>query len=142
MDRNTPPAGWRALNIDGFISLIGPLLRATNPEQPPRYALQTHDGHQNPIGLVHGGVLTSLLDQVIALEAWRAADRRPTVTVQLDTRFLAAAKSGDFLEASAQVKHATRSLMFVDAAITCGNRQIATATSIMKISPPQGQTHD
>ncbi len=136
------PANWRELKIDGFMTLVGPLLRSTNPEGPRLYAPQTGDAHKNLIGLVHGGVLTSLLDQVIAMTAWQAADRRPTVTIQMDTRFLGPARAGDFLMAGARVRQATRSLLFVDAEITCADRLIASATAIMKISKPTGTPND
>lgn len=119
---------------------IGPLLRSTSIEDRNTYGLQTNVGHQNHIGLVHGGVLTSLLDQVIAIVAWNAADRQPTVTVQMDTRFLGAARAGDFLETRAAIRHSTRSLIFVDANITSTNGPVATASAIMKISSQAGQT--
>ncbi|MBL4807505.1 MAG: PaaI family thioesterase [Rhodobacteraceae bacterium] len=83
--------------------------------------------------VIHGGVITSILDQAIALEAWNAADRNPTVTVQMDTRFLKASHAGDFLEVSVKIRHMTRSLIFVDAKMYCGLSQIADASAIMKI---------
>lgn len=118
---------------------IGPLLRSTSVEDKHIYGLQTSDDHQNHIGLIHGGVVTSLLDQVIALVAWNAADRQPIVTLQMDTRFLGSARSGDFLETRATIQHATRSLMFIDAEVSCSNRQVASATAIMKISRQSGK---
>ncbi|KMK68538.1 PaaI family thioesterase [Puniceibacterium sp. IMCC21224] len=136
---DTAPKTWRELKIDGFVALIGPLLRSTRFESDNTYGLQTQDKHKNQIGIVHGGVLSSLLDQVIAITAWNAVDRQPTVTVQMDTRFLGAAMAGDFLEIRATIRHATRSLVFVDADITCGTKMIASATAVMKISKPTGQ---
>lgn len=137
--QDTNQTEWRDLKIDGFVGLIGPLLRSTRPEDKDTYGLQTHDRHKNHVGLVHGGVLTSLLDQVMAITAWKAVDRQPTVTVQMDTRFLGAAKAGDFLTTRALVRHATRSLIFVDADITCGDAVIASACAIMKTSKQIGQ---
>ncbi|SMX44490.1 Thioesterase superfamily protein [Actibacterium lipolyticum] len=116
------------------MALIGPLLRSTKMEERNTYGLQTTEQHKNHIGLVHGGVLTSLMDQVLAIVAWNAADRQPTVTVQMDTRFLGAAKAGDFLEARASIRHATRSLIFIDAAISSVKGPVASASAIMKIS--------
>lgn len=133
-DKDTPPKDWRVLKIDGFMELIGPLLRSTRPDARSTYAFQTLATHKNPIGVIHGGVLTSLLDQVIAITAWKAADRQPTVTVQMDTRFLNAAQVGDFLEIRATIRHTTRSLVFVDADITCGHKIIASGSAVMKIS--------
>jgi len=126
--------GWKPLNIDGFMELLGPLLRSTRPEDKNTYGFQTTDRHKNHIGLVHGGVLMSLLDQVLSIVAWNAADRQPTVTVQMDTKFMGAVRSGDFLEIRASIQHATRSLMFVDAAISSGHAPIASTSTIVKIS--------
>ena len=81
----------------------------------------------------------SLLDQVIALAAWNAAQTQPTVTIQLDTRFMGAARAGDLLEAQATLRHATRPMLFLDGEITSAGRPIATASAIMKISSATGQ---
>ena len=130
---------WREMKIDGFMALIGPLLRAKSAEHKHRYALQTNDSHKNHLGIIHGGVLTSLLDQVIAITAWNAADRQPTVTVQMETRFLGVAHVGDFLTIQPSIRQATRSLVFVDANITCDDRLIASASAVMKISKTSGE---
>ncbi len=126
--------GWQIAKIKGFASLIGPLLRPVERDARSRFGLQTNEMHGNPIGLIHGGVMTTLLDQVIAIAAWNAADRLPTVTVQMDTRFLGSARAGDFLEARAEVRHQTRSLIFVDGEVLRGDTPVATATAVMKIS--------
>lgn len=130
---------WREMKIDGFMALIGPLLRAKSAEYKHRYALQTNESHKNHLGIIHGGVLTSLLDQVIAITAWNAADRQPTVTVQMETRFLGVAHAGDFLTIQPSIRQATRSLVFVDANITCDDRLIASASAVMKISKTSGE---
>lgn len=136
------PANWRDLKIEGFMGLLGPLLRSTRPGESNLFGLQTREAHRNPNGQVHGGVLTSLLDHVIAIEGWQAAGRRPTVTVQMDTRFLGAVQVGDLLEVRANVRQAGRSLIFVDADVCCGDRQIASATAVMKISSMASKPDD
>lgn len=124
---------WRQAKIDGFMGLIGPLLSLREADGTMAYGLNTGPTHQNSIGLVHGGVITSLIDQAIALVAWKAADRRPAVTVQMNVQFTSAAKSGSFLQARATIRHATRHLMFVDAQVRCDDATIASASAIMKI---------
>ncbi len=132
-----PP--WRAAKLDGFMGLIGPI-QTRRIDGTKHYGLQTDARHRNGIGTVHGGVVTSLLDQVIALETWNAAGRQPTATVQMDTRFLGAARAGDFLEATATIRRMTGSLAFVDAQVSRGDDILATATAIMKILKQQGKT--
>ncbi|WP_241525711.1 PaaI family thioesterase [Pseudophaeobacter leonis] len=136
------PEGWRELKIDGFMALIGPLLRATARDRKHSYALQTNEGHKNHLGVIHGGVITSLLDQVMAITAWNAADRQPTVTVQMETRFTGGARVGDFLQIQASIRQATRSLIFVEADITCDDRLIASASAVMKISKTSGKASE
>ena len=130
-DISVPP-GWRIVKANGFMAHIGPLLCANADGVEKVFALQTTDVHSNHIGLVHGGVLTSLLDQAIAIVAWNAANRHPVVTIQMDTQFLAAAKAGEFLEARPRIRHAAGSLMFVEADLTCGSTTVAIASAIMK----------
>ncbi|MDT0684290.1 PaaI family thioesterase [Roseicyclus sp. F158] len=132
-DAETSPDGWKTVRADGYVDLIGPLLRRTIGGETV-YGLQTAEKHRNFLGLVHGGVLTGLLDQVLAVVAWNAADRAPTVTVQMDTRFLGAAKAGDFLEVHARLRHATRSLIFIDGDISSRTGPIAAASAVMKIA--------
>jgi len=133
MTGNVPSTDtWRNVAIDGFIDLIGPLMSRSENDQKI-YGLQTGPQHVNAVGIIHGGVVTSLLDQTMAMEAWKAAKRQPTVTVQMDTRFIAAAKAGDLLETRVNIRHGTKSMMFVDADVYCTDRLIATATAVMKI---------
>lgn len=137
MDQSqTAPDEWRELAIDGYMGLVGPLL-TRRIDGAKVYALRTGAQHRNAIGLVHGGVISGLIDQVVALEAWNASGRQPMVTVQIDVRFLGAARPGDLLEGRAQVRHRTQSLMFVDADLRCGEAAIATASAILKISRPE-----
>nr|WP_321463014.1 PaaI family thioesterase [uncultured Cohaesibacter sp.] len=125
---------WQAMTIDGFVGLIGPLLRRREEDGSKRYALRVGPAHLNHIGSLHGGVITSLLDQTIALEAWNAAGRKPTVTIQMDTRFLGAAREGELITARAKIRKATRSMIFVDADVTSQEDDLlASATAVMKI---------
>ncbi|WP_434730503.1 PaaI family thioesterase [Rhizobium binae] len=124
---------WKALNAGAFMAMVGPLTRVQNEDGSFVYALQTRHEHENALGLIHGGVITALLDQAISMVAWTAADRAPTVTVQMDTRFVSAAKPGTFLEARAKIRHQTGSLMFLDAEVSDGEHTVALATAVMKI---------
>ena len=124
----------KPLNAGAFMANIGPLLKKKDQDGDTFYALETTAQHANALGLVHGGVIASLLDQAIAMVAWTAAGRVPTVTVQLDTRFVSAAKPGVELQARANMRHRSTSMMFLDAEILDGNKVIALATAVMKIS--------
>lgn len=131
--------GWKPLEVGGFMDGIGPLL-ATRSQEEWRYGLDTDARHLNPIGLVHGGVTASLIDHAFAMVAWEASGRAPTATVQMDIRYLGAARKGDRLEASAVIRHQTGSMLFVDADVHAAGRAIASASAIMKIIRPSSGT--
>lgn len=133
MPPSNEETSWKELKAGPFMDGIGPVLRAKAQDGTNLYALRTDASMCNAIGTIHGGVLTSLLDQAIAIEAWNAAERQPTVTLQMDTRFISAARAGDFLQARAVLRHGTRSMLFVDADLLCEGKLIATATAVMKI---------
>ena len=129
MTQLTEQTDWKELKAGPFMDGIGPILKTRALDGSNIYGLRTDASHCNAIGSVHGGVVTGVLDQAIAIEAWNAANRQPTVTLQMDT----AARAGDLLEASATLRHATRSMLFVDADLHAGERLVATATAVMKI---------
>lgn len=130
----TPP--WRDAILEGFMSEIGPLLTRRDGESR-RFGLQAEARHLNPNGTVHGGVFMALMDHALAFLAWQSSGKLPTVTAQMDTRFLEIAHAGEFLETTTRIVKQTRSLIFVDAEVLCGDRILATASAVMKISAPR-----
>lgn len=124
--------GWKPRTLPGFIGTAGPLWTRREGDGWA-YGVLTGAGHANPAGLVHGGVLSTLADHAVSTVAWEAVGRRPCVTVQLDTHFLAAIEPGRFVAARAQVLRATRSLVFVQATLQCDGTVVATATAVMKV---------
>ncbi len=133
-------SGWRQRSLPGFAGLIGPLW-TRKEERAWAYGVLATDSHTNPSGLVHGGLLTALLDHALSSIAWEALERRPCVTVQLDTHFLSAARAGQFLEARGHVVRATSSLVFMQGNVSAEGVQIATACALLKVAgaPPRSE---
>lgn len=136
-----PQDQWREMRVAGFMSRLGQLQALRGPDGW-RYGLLADDSHLNAVGVVHGGVITSLIDHTVALCAWEAAGRRPVVTVQCDTRFLAPARSGDFIEARAMLHHQGRSLIHLNAEICVAGRLIASGAAIMKRVDPEPEARN
>jgi uncharacterized protein (TIGR00369 family) len=89
--------------------------------------------HLNPAGLVHGGLLMSLMDHALSAIAWEAVGRRACVTVQMDTQFLRGARAGDFLLARGHVTRATSRLVFMSGTASVGDQQILAASALLKV---------
>jgi uncharacterized protein (TIGR00369 family) len=124
--------GWRRRELPGFAGLVGPLWTRQD-ESGWSYGILAGPEHLNPAGLVHGGLIMSLLDHALSTIAWAATDRRVCVTVQMDTQFLAGARAGQFLLAQGRVTRATSSLVFMNGRITVDDKDICAGSSILKI---------
>jgi len=129
---NPQEAGWKKLSVEGFFSTIGPLW-ARRAADTWEYGLQVQSQHHNGIGIAHGGMLMTLMDQAVSLIAWSAAGRIPCATIQLDTHFVAPAQAGDFIIAQAEVTRQTSSLIFLRGTLSVGGQIIMTAQGVMKV---------
>lgn len=135
MSEAPSPSGWRPVRAEGLMETIGPLLaRREGPKW--RYGLTTGLRHANAVGIVHGGTLAALVDQVMSLVAWETAGRQPVVTVHMDTTFLNPALPGDFLEAEAKVVERKGSLVFLEASVVSGGHPVMRASCVMKVARP------
>lgn len=129
-------AGWRSRDLPGFAGHVGPLWTRKEGDAWA-YGLLAAPQHLNTVGIVHGGLLTTLIDHALSAIAWTSIAQQPCVTVQLDTQFLSSAKAGDFLEARGRVLKATSSLVFVQGQIEIAGVVCVSATSLMKIVGPR-----
>jgi uncharacterized protein (TIGR00369 family) len=131
--------GWRQHIPKGFTGLIGPLWSRAE-HGVLTFGLIAGENHLNPAGLVHGGMLTTLLDHVLSTAAWQAAGRLPCVTVQLDTQFLSAVKPGSFVEARGEVLRKTREIIFTRGELTVSAASVAMGSAVLKILKAAGDS--
>jgi len=125
-------SGWKARTLGGFIDAAGPLW-TRREEAGWSYAILADDKHTNPAGIVHGGVLTTLLDHALSAIAWEANARKACVTVTLDVQFFASSRPGDFIEARGRVVRQLQSLLFMRGALSVSGKEIASADAVLKV---------
>src|SRR5947208_3862273 len=94
--------GWKSRTFEGFFGLVGPLWTKKEGEGWA-YGLLAEPRHANSAGVVHGGMLATMLDHALSIVGWEAQGRQRCVTIQLDTHFIAAVKPGQFVEARGRV---------------------------------------
>ena len=125
-------AGWKLRELPGFIGSVGPLW-TKKEDDVWAYAIVSKPEHTNPAGIVHGGLLMTLLDHALSAIAWEDAGRRPCVTVQIDVRFLATVPLDRLVEARGRVVRRTTTLSFTEGNLTVDGEVVATASAILKI---------
>lgn len=85
----------------------------------------TQKMHANPLGIIHGGLVSTLADAAMG-NAIRASGRMG-VTADYNVSFLAAAPIGEDLEAEGEVVKQGKNLIFVKAVVRSGEKLIATS---------------
>ena len=123
---------WKTLKSKGFFAEVGPLW-SRRLNEGWEYGLLVEPRHENGVGVVHGGMLVTLLDQAISLVAWAANEQQPCTTIHLDTHFVAPSVAGDFIVARGEVVRKTSSLIFLRGALSVNDKQIMYGQGIMKI---------
>ena len=133
LEQSLQAAGWRARDLPGHMGRVGPLW-TRKLEGGWSYGLISTDHHLNPAGVVHGGMLVTLLDHALSAIAWEAAKRQACVTISLDTCFHGAVKAGVFIEANGVIARQTRSLIFMRGTLHANGQEVVAGQAILKIS--------
>ncbi len=82
--------------------------------------------HQGFEGIVHGGILSALLDEAMAKLAFSLGI--PAVTAEITVKFKSPASPGEELTITGRITHETRRLIQAEAKIEKGLVMIAEAT--------------
>jgi len=86
----------------------------------------------NPLGLLHGGVQATLLDEIIGMTVSALEKDKPSVSVNLNIDFLGKARVGETIEVEAWVVRQGRQLIHVVGEIrNAEGKLIAKASSNM-----------
>jgi uncharacterized protein (TIGR00369 family) len=98
----------------GFAALVGYRIDAWS-WQRAAVALEVAERHLNRSGVLHGGVLSTLIDTACGYAGCyceRPGHARRAMTLQLSTQFLAPVRAGQTLTATAEVTGGGRSVFF------------------------------
>ncbi|HUF52258.1 MAG TPA: PaaI family thioesterase [Dehalococcoidia bacterium] len=101
-----------------FMNLIGGQ-RATVEDGRVVITLELEERHMNPNGVLHGGVLTTLMDEatghaVATVRGIETMMQAPHATVDMNMSFLSGARPGDVLECEGRVLRVGKSVCFAE----------------------------
>jgi acyl-coenzyme A thioesterase PaaI-like protein len=130
---HTVPPGFKLmLPNDGFMGTNGPYYLRRLEEGGYVYGFQSDARHRNPNDVLHGGAVLGFLDTIMGHFAASSA-KRPTATIGFDSRFLASARPGGWIEGRVTMRRLTRTLAFVDGEASSNGTLLVTATGIFKV---------
>ena len=108
----------------------------------PFYHKVTEDGfthgvrikkrHCNSRGITHGGMLMAFADGLLGTAVWRET-QTIALTVRMNSDFLSSARPGEWLEGTARVIRATKSVAFCEAELFVGERPVLKASGVFKL---------
>ena len=107
-----------------FYRLLGITTKALGPGYA-EMSVQTRDEHGNPLGITHGGLVSTLADAAMA-NAVRATGKKG-VTVNYDISFLTFAPVGQEMVGRGKVDRVGSRLHFASVEVVCENQVIATS---------------
>ena len=118
--------------------LIGYVLNVGRADGCAECWLEVNETHLNRHGVLHGGIVSALLDSACGATGSLTVDksgRAPFLTISLTTQFLAPAREGR-VTATGRVVGGGRSLLFIEGKLTDEDgRLIATANGVFKPVP-------
>ncbi|MFM6992840.1 MAG: PaaI family thioesterase [Rhodoferax sp.] len=132
------PEGFKPRNLGGgFMGVNGPIY-FRKFEGGIQLGFRVEERHCNPMGVCHGGMIATFADMVCATGGHatsEAAKNRflPTISLQLD--YMAPARLGSWVQGSASVLRATRSMLFLHGLVTADGEPAARISGIFKIGP-------
>ncbi len=127
-----PPEGFQLSTTRGpFSTNNGPYYHK-NAKDTFFHGLRVRKKHCNAHGIMHGGMMMAFADGLLATAVWKETETR-TVTVKLNSEFLSMARPGDWVEGTAWVTRATKSVAFAECRVYVGKRTIFLASAIFKL---------
>lgn len=128
-----PPPGFEeSTNRGPFTSHNGPFFHRIDPNGTFFHGFRAMERHCNGMGIVHGGLVTAFADGLMGTAVWRETGIA-ALTIRLNADFLSIARVGDWVEGTARVSRATRSVAFAESEIYVGKRAVMHATGVFKL---------
>ena len=117
---------------DPFETGAGPFYSPVDDGGDPRVVLKAEPGHCNTSGAIHGGLLMTMADLALCAEANREMPEERSITISLNSEFVAAGQAGDFVVARAEVIRRPGSMVFVRGQIRAGDRVLLNSSAVVK----------
>lgn len=135
---NRLPDGAEDISTGGFNRFAGPFYRLPDEggdgNRVRRFAFVVLEKHMNAAGSAHGGLLMTFADIAMSRTSRLASGAKSCSTVSLNCDFVGPGRLGDVIEIRVSVSRQTRTLVFLTAAIFCGDRALMNAQGLWRIA--------
>jgi uncharacterized protein (TIGR00369 family) len=126
-----PPEGYRLSARGPYTTHNGPMFHRDSADGRVEHAFYVLARHCNGMGAVHGGMLTTFLDGLLARAVFDQV-KAPSVTLHLSVDFLSAVRAGEWVFGEAAVTRAARDITFAEARIHAAGRDVARGSGVFR----------
>lgn len=126
------PEGFKLSTSRGpFTTHNGPYFHK-NSDEGFYHGFRAQERHCNSHGIVHGGMLMAFGDGLLATAVYIEAKRR-SVTIRMTSDFVHMVRVGEWVEGTAWVTRAARSVCFVEGEVKTGKQVVLRASGVFKL---------
>jgi uncharacterized protein (TIGR00369 family) len=126
-----PPEGFVPSARGPYTTHNGPMFHRVTEDGSFEHAFFVLPRHCNAMGIVHGGMLATFLDGLLA-RAVHQAQGGQSVTLHLSMDFLSAARRGQWVMGEARVTRAAKEITFAEARIHADGRDVLKGSGVFK----------
>jgi uncharacterized protein (TIGR00369 family) len=117
----------------GFMKYLGGLDLKKIDDLNYEFLTKVIEIHLNTGKIAHGGYLSTIADTGMGTAAHRVAGDRRCVTINLDIKFISAAKLGEELNGKVKILKKTKTLVFIKCEINNTKDIVVSASGTWKI---------
>jgi uncharacterized protein (TIGR00369 family) len=127
-----PPSGFEPSTRGPYTTHNGPFFHKINADGSFEHAFYAVQRHCNGMGIVHGGMLSTFLDGLLARAVYMAAETS-SVTMHLSIDFLSMARAGEWVFGDARVTRRTKDVAFAEGRIRVGDKDVLRGSGVFKL---------
>ena len=117
----------------GFMKYLGGLNLNKIDNTNYEFSVEVKEIHLNTGKIAHGGFLSTIADTGMGTAAHQVAGDRRCVTINLDLKFITAAKLGEKLNGKVTILKKTKTLVFINCEINNTKNIVVSASGTWKI---------
>ena len=117
----------------GFMKYLGGLNLKKIDDKNYNFSVDVKEIHLNTGKIAHGGFLSTIADTGMGTAAHQVAGDKRCVTINIDIKFISAARLGEKLKGSVKILKKTKTLVFINCEISNDKDIVITASGTWKI---------
>jgi uncharacterized protein (TIGR00369 family) len=132
-----PPEGFEYVSRAPFVNHVGPVYQGLgDPPGTIRLGLRVAQLHTNSFGLLHGGLISTMVDSAMARALHSMLGRR-AVTLKMTMEFFEAIHLGDWAVAEGRLTSSDADIALTDCRVRVGDQTRARATGVFRLLKPR-----